>query len=126
MPEKTFPLKTGMKVFAWIMGIICIPLIITIPLAVMMIMMATRARLEIHADRAVAIWVRRREIPFSEVSNLEWGVQNARGLIGALMGKPLHYYNQEGKKVFWGMMVEAYQDTPGILDALEEKTGIRP
>lgn len=125
MPEKVFPLKKGMKVFCWIMGIICIPLIITIPAAVLMIMMATRARFEIHPDKAVAIWVRRREIPFSEVSNLEWGVQNARGLIGAMMGKPLHYYDQEGKKVFWGIMAEAYVDTPGIIDALEEKTGIR-
>ena len=91
-----------------------------------MIMLATRARLEIHPDRVVAVWLRTRVIPYSEITNLEWGVQAQRGLIGALMGRPLHYYNQEGKKVFWGIMVNAYVEPDQILTALEEKTGIRP
>jgi hypothetical protein len=125
MPEKVYGLKTGMKVLCWVVGIICIPLIVTIPFAVLMIMLAVRARLEIHADKMVAIWVRRREIPFAEVTNLEWGIR-AGGLMGALMGRPLHYFNPEGKKVFWGIMVNAYVETEDALSQIEAKTGLRP
>jgi hypothetical protein len=120
MEEKVYGLKKGMKIFAWIMGIICIPLIVTIPGAILMIMLATRAKLVIRQDKMIATWIKTREYNWSELSGVSWGINKA-GLIGALMGRPLHTHDKDGKKAPWGVMVNAYLNTEEILEEIEKR-----
>jgi hypothetical protein len=123
MEDRVYHLKTNMKVLCWVVGVICIPLIVTIPAAVLMIMLAVRARLELRQDRLLAVWVRTREIPYSEIGGLSWGAQNAGGLMGMLMGRPIHYHDLQGNRKFWGIMVEAYENRDEALGELEARTG---
>lgn len=125
MEPKVYPLKTGMKVFCWIMAVICLPLVITIPGTVLMIMLAVRGKFVVHQDKCSFTWIRTRELAWSEISKIEWG-WHAAGLMGLLMGKPLHYYDKEGKKAAFGIMVESYNDTDAILEAFKTHAGLEP
>jgi len=125
MDEKIYPLKTSMKVLFWILAIVCTIIIVGIPFAIIFYMMIFRSRIVLKEDRIVQTWLKTREVAYAEVSALAWGPR-AGGVVGVMMGRPLHWHDREGKKRFWGFMVEAVENGQELLAELEARTGQKP
>jgi hypothetical protein len=125
MEEKVYPVKTSMKVLFWILAIVCTVIIVGIPVAIMFYMMIFRSKIVLKSDRIVNIWVKTREVQYSDISALAWGPR-AGGIIGVMMGRPLMSHDRAGKKRWWGFMAEAVENTPELLAELEVRTGQKP
>lgn len=122
--EQTLGLKSGMKIFSWIMGVICIPLIVTIPFAILMLMLAIRGGITLRADKFTTTWIRKRELAWADIAKIWWGPQ-PKGIAGAMMGRPLMLQLKNGKKPA-GIMIESYENTPEILQAFKTQAGLEP
>jgi hypothetical protein len=121
--QKVFPLKTSMKVFCWIMAVICLPLIVTIPGTVLMLMLGLRGKFVANDDSFSATWIMTTTVPWKEVTQVEWG-RPAGGVVGALMGRPLHYF-RNGKRCK-GILVNSYERTAEILALFKERSNVAP
>ncbi len=119
--EKTFGLKTGMKVMAWIVGIIGLPFFLV---GVPMIVLAVRGGITLRDDKVISTWVFRREHAWSDIAKIWWG-RRAGGVVGAIMGRPLMLETKDGKK-HGGIMVEAYRGTDEVLAELKKRAGLEP
>ena len=121
--EKVFPLKKSMKVFCWILAVVSIPLIVTLPATVLMVMMALRAKFVAREDGFSATWLMTTTVPWKEITQVEWG-RAAGGIMGSLMGRPLTYY-LNGKRIK-GIMVNGYERPEEILALFKERANVVP
>lgn len=115
MEERVYPLRTGFKVFCWIMAAICL---LIPPLAIALIWIVFKAEIRMTDAHLVVKWFGTRTIPWGEISNLQ--PARAQGVVGAMM-MPHTYTLKSGKS--GNIAVGAHKETQEILAEIARRAG---
>lgn len=119
--DKTFKTSKGFKVACWILAVVCIPFLVTIPFTLLMLWLAYGARVRVTEDKLVIRWFGTREHAWSDISSLKW--VRAPGFIGGMM-RPLGYELKSKPKATPRIAVGAHQDSDELVALIQQKTGL--
>ena len=126
--------KGGFKGFCWFMAIVCTILVVTIPFAILMYLIAIKACIAIADDGVVVKWMGTRVIAWDEFEAFKQGtldVVGVGGLAGAAIAGaaaaavrgPLQY-KLKTRKTWGNMAVHWHEGSMEIISEFETRTGI--
>jgi len=119
--DTTFKMRSGFKVFFWILAVFCTILIILIPAAVLIVWIAYTAEVKMNPDTLEVKWIGRKIAPWKDITELKW--LPAHGGLKRAM-RPLSFKAMsDGKKIAGGIPVGVFERTEELLAELQKRSG---
>lgn len=119
--EQIFKVRSGFKVFFWILAVLCFLLVILFPAGILLIYVAYKAEVRMTDKTLEARWIGRKAVPWSEITELSW--LPTRGALNGMM-RPLRFVaTSAGKTVKGGIPVGAFERTDELIAELQKRSG---
>lgn len=122
--SKTYHLTTAKKIAYLVIAIICTLLIVTIPFAIPMYLLAFKARLTLSSEGLFISWMWGRTIRWQDFETFTLS-SSSGGLAGAAFVGTILRYKVKGKKGFGNIPIHAFENPAEALDEIQRCSGIR-
>ena len=119
--EDVYKLGSGFKVFFWILAVLCILMVFTIPFAILIIVLIFRAEVKLTPYTLERVWMGKKVWNINEITELKW--LPTPGFLQKMMRPLMVVSKNPTKTVKAGIPVGTFERTEELVAELEKRTG---